>query len=353
MLEDERTRWQRAEDLVRKAKEKLESHGTEKLKVEKELAEERHARSLVEAQLEETQSELSHRESELADAYSTSTALERRLEALAQNLAAAQKQGAEKDVELEGLKRSIEDAGAQIGSLRAEVDSMETLSQDVRALRASESALIKEIEAKADRVQKLETTLSEMRKELERARAESRTMAERQRLLRKAAGVLERAKKSIPEEYAAEVMAEAALQEALRPRIYTGEVEPLELSQAIDPNYQPPTAVIRQAALVANLSESLQEGDNAAPFAALMAEIQASESELASGFDDKFAAEPTTENPRVPSGVTRSAKAQAARRTYPRVGGALSAPTGRRTQDKDEEEEEGSVTEIIRLDKIE
>jgi len=322
------------------------------------LETEQSARAEAESQSEETQGELSRRESELSDAYSEATALKRKLEALTS-------QGASKDAELEGLKRSIEDAGAQIGSLTADNDALqfeladtqqklEGLEQEADALRNSEKGLLEEIESKAERVQQLETLTADLKKDLERALGDVRVMHERQRLLKKAAGVLEMAKKSMPEHFAAEVMADAAVQDALlsKPQLYTGEVEPLDLSQTVDPDFQPPTAVIRQAALASNLSDA----DNAAPFAALMAEIQAAEGQGDnSGFDEKFAAEPTTENPRVPSGVTRAAKQQQAGkpRNRPRVGGTLSAPIGRRTQDKDEEEEEGSVTEIIRLDKLE
>ena len=320
------------------------------------LESERSARAEIEAQTEAVQSELSRREAELSDAYSEATALKRKLEALTS-------QTANKDAELEGLKRSIEDAGAQIGSLTADNDAlqfeladtqerMEALERDAEALRSSEAALLEEIESKADRVQQLENLTSELKKELERALADVRTMHERQRLLRKAAGVLEMAKKSIPEHFlASEVMAEAAVQDALKPQVYTGEVEPLDLSETVDPDYQPPTAVIRQAALASNLSEA----DNAQPFAALMAEIQAAEAENPGGFDEHFAAEPTTENPRLPSGVTRAAQQKSAGkpRNRPRMGGTLSAPIGRRTQEKEEEEEDGSVTEIIRLDKLE
>ncbi len=412
MLEEERARWQRAEDLVRKAKEKLETSNQERERFESQIASleseleeveqshadlsarteqsakneqelesrleeemasrqeleamlesERGVRAEVESQLEDVQSELSRREAELSDAYSETTTLRRKVEtsgselqarvtSLTSQLEKAQKETAAKDAELQGLKHSIEDAGAQIGSFKAEVDSLaadledtqqklRAAQDDALALQVSEDALINEIEVKADRLRQLESAVAELKKELERTKSDNRAMIERQRLVRKVAGVLDKARRSIPEHFS-EVMADAAVQDALKPQLYTGEVEPLGLSDTVDPDYSPPTAVIRQAALAARLGEPTSEpsNENAAPFAALMAEIQATEDDVALGFDEKFAAETTTESPQVMN-------------QNPKFGGALSNPVGHRYESEDgEEEEEGSVTEIIRLDKL-
>jgi chromosome segregation ATPase len=395
MLEDERVRSQRAEDVVRKAKEKLESLAADRQRFEQQIAEleddvatfeaanhdlttrvdraeksereleerleeemvsraenearlesEKTARAEVEAQLEEVQADLSRREIELADSYAQTTESRRKAEALAPMLEQAKQRLSAKEAELEGLKRSIEDAGVQIGSLRAEADSVaDELADTQEQLQAvqRENAVLRKSE---ERMRQLETTTAELKRELERATADSKTLAARKKLLKKAAGVLEDARKGFFDHFA-EAVADAAVREALnKPTLYTGEVEPLELDGTMSPDYSPPSNVIRQAAMAANLKEAHQDKDtdSAAPFAQLMAELSASE-ELGSGFDEQFAGETTAENPRLESN--------------PRVGGAaLNTPTGRRTykkkeEEEEEEEEEGSVTEVIRLDKLE
>jgi chromosome segregation ATPase len=396
MLEEERARFQRAEDLVKKAKEKLSAHVQEKQRLEQQIAEleteleeieQRHAalearagegdvraneleasleealaaqaesdamfesaknaRAELEARIEELESSLSHKEAELSDAYAEATTLKRKLEAsseeargeivaLTEEVAHAEERLRAKDLEIEALRTSNEDAAADMGALKAETDSLRSAvaaaeqkisasEQDVKALEASEQALMKEVEDKSQKLYEAEAAIDQLSKDLERARAEGKAMAERRRLLEKAAWALELARRSMPESDV-EVSVDA-------PQVFTGEVEPLDLDEAVDPNFVPPTQVRKMARMATSLG---QENQNAAPFAALMQEIEATEMP-GSEFDEKFASEETnTDNPRAP------AKAPAPR------------PRGRRMLTEDDEPQEpGGVTEIIHLDELE
>jgi CheY-like chemotaxis protein len=168
LLEKEREKSQRAEEMLQKARDRIAEllknlEATEKKtrsEADEAVRKERARAADLEKQLASAQTELasreehlSRKEAELGGAYAQLTDLERKLE----------EQTRERQIEAEEMENELRRTKQEFDALRSTEGGtrsrLETLERDLKALEAAEQALLKEVEVRDEKVRALEERL--------------------------------------------------------------------------------------------------------------------------------------------------------------------------------------------------